>query len=234
VTESHRPSHISRRERARATRLRILTNAHSLFLEKGYAATTMEEIASAAGVAVQTVYYTFRTKSLLLRDVVESAGAGAPDEPPVAERTWMKEALTEPSGDRALAVAIEHGVDIYVRAVPLWPAVRAASMADPEIEIYLESVVANRRAGMGQLVRHLDEIGYLQPPMTLKRGTDIVCTIVSHETYLALTRDSDWTIEECKAWMWATLRQQLGGASEPSPSALRGLSFGAVEWQSGT
>lgn len=234
MTEVRGPTRTSRRERARATRLRILDSAHSLFLERGYAATTMEEIASRAGVAVQTVYYNFKTKSLLLREVVESAGAGAPDQPPVSERTWMREALTEASGDRALAVAIEHGVDIYVRAVPLWPAVRAASMVDPEIEIYLESVVANRRAGMGQLVRHLDEIGYLQPGTTVKRGTDIVCAIVSHETYLALARDAGWSIEECKAWMWTTLRWQLSGASEPTPSASRGLTFEGIEWQAGT
>lgn len=37
-------------------------------LERGYAATTMDEIAARAGVAVQTVHYTFRTKGLLLRE----------------------------------------------------------------------------------------------------------------------------------------------------------------------
>src|SRR6476661_4288364 len=111
---------VSRRDRAAATRLRIVTSAHELFVEHGYAATTMDGIAARAGVAVQTVYYTFRTKGLLLREVVEHAGAGRLDAPPVAERPWMREAMSEESGDRALAVAVEHGVDIYVRAAPLW------------------------------------------------------------------------------------------------------------------
>lgn len=218
-------SRTSRRERAKATRLRILASARSLFLERGYAATTMEEIADEAGVSVQTVYYTFNTKALLLREVVDSAGAGAADQPPVAERTWMKQVLAEPSGDRALAVAIENGVDIYVGAIPLWPAVQAASLADPEIQIYIESVIANRRAGMERLVRHLDEIGYLRPDLSVKRATDIVFTIVNHETYLALTRDADWSIEETKAWMWTTLRTQLSATPQPSPNSLMGLSF---------
>ena len=74
MTDVNSHPRTSRRDRARATRLRILTSAQALFIERGYAATTMEDIAAAAGVAVQTVYYTFRTKALLLREVVELAG----------------------------------------------------------------------------------------------------------------------------------------------------------------
>ena len=48
--------------RAAFTRLHIVKGAHDLFVDRGYAATPMDEIAARAGVAVQTVYYTFRTK----------------------------------------------------------------------------------------------------------------------------------------------------------------------------
>jgi len=221
----------SRRERARATRVRILTAAQSLFVEPGYAATTMEDIASVADVAVQTVYYTFKTKSLLLREAVELAGAGRPDEPPVADRAWMRQAMTERSGDRALAVAVEHGVDIYARAMPLWPALHAASVTDPDVENYFRSLAANRRAGMSHFVRRLDEIGYLRPDLTAQRGADIVFALFSHETYLALTGDANWPIEEYKAWLWTTLRTQLSDASESTPDAVRGLSFEALASQ---
>jgi TetR/AcrR family transcriptional regulator of autoinduction and epiphytic fitness len=225
MTEVKRDPGTSRRERARATRLRILANAQSLFTERGYAATTMDDIAAAAGVAVQTVYYTFKTKSSLLREAVELAGAGRPGEPPVADRAWMREAMTDKSGDRALAVAVEHGVDIYARAAPLWPALHAASVTDPDIETYFRSVVASRRAGMGQLVRRLDEIGYLRPGLTTQHGADLVFALFSHETYLALTRDASWPIEQYKAWLWNTLRTQLSGQAPPAPAALKGLSF---------
>ena len=56
----------TRRDRARATRLRITRAAYDLFCERGYTATTMAEIAESAGVAVQTVYFAFHTKSELL------------------------------------------------------------------------------------------------------------------------------------------------------------------------
>jgi AcrR family transcriptional regulator len=216
---------ISRRDRARATRLRILTSAHSLFVERGYAATTMEDIAAAAGVAVQTVYYTFKTKASLLREAVELAGAGGPGEPAVEDRAWMRQAMTEPSGDRAVAIAVEHGVDIFARAAPLWPALHAAAVTDPDAATYFHSLAARRRAGMGQLVRHLEQIGFLRPDMATDRAADIVFALVSHETYLALTRDAGWQIEKYKAWLWATLRAQLAGPAEPAPDAVRGLSF---------
>ena len=225
TTTVNRDPRTSRRDRARATRLRILTTAQSLFVERGYAATTMDDIAREAGVAVQTTYYTFGTKASLLREVVELAGAGRPDEPPVAERAWMREAMTEQSGDRALALAIEHGVDIYARATPLFPALQAASVTDPDIESYFRSVVAARRGGMGELVRRLAEIGYLRPDVTAQQGADIVFALFSHETYLALTRDAGWSTEQYKAWLWSILRTQLSDAGAPARDALRGLSF---------
>jgi hypothetical protein len=78
---------------------------------------------------------------------------------------------------------------------------------------------------MGQLVRHLEQIGFLRPDMATDRAADIVFALVSHETYLALTRDAGWPIEQYKAWLWATLRAQLAGPAEPAPDAVRGLSF---------
>lgn len=214
-----------RRERAQATRRRILASAHTQFVERGYAATTMYDIATDAGVAVQTVYYTFKTKALLLQEVVEFAGAGDPDAPPVSERPWMREALTNPNGDRALAVAIEHGVDIFARAAPLWPALDAAAVTDPDAEAYLRSLSANRRAGMGELVQRLDSLGYLRQGLSPARGTDVVFALFNHETYLALTRDASWSTEEYKAWLWTTLRGQLADETAATADALQGLSF---------
>ena len=115
-------------------------------------------------------------------------------------------------------------MDIYARAAPLWPALHAASVTGPDVETCFRSVVANRRAGMGQLVRRLGEIG-LRPDLTAQRGADLVFALVSHETYLALTRDASWPIEQYKAWLWATLRTQLSGQAPPATDAVKGLSF---------
>src|SRR5258706_4658003 len=62
-----------RAQQARATRRRIIDQAAKLFIEQGYAATTLDQISTAAGVAVQTVYFHFRNKATVLKGVVDVA-----------------------------------------------------------------------------------------------------------------------------------------------------------------
>src|SRR5438046_8012969 len=81
------PAKLSRRERAKATQWRIVKAAYTLFCARGYAGTTMAEMAEGAGVAVQTVYFTFHTKSALLSRASNFAAMGedeplAPDKQP--------------------------------------------------------------------------------------------------------------------------------------------------------
>src|SRR2546427_5429982 len=70
------PAKLTRRERAKATHWRIVKAAYTLFCARGYAGTTMAQIAEAAGVAVQTLYFTFHTKSMLLSRAHDLAGMG--------------------------------------------------------------------------------------------------------------------------------------------------------------
>src|SRR6478735_5690169 len=141
----------TRAEQARQTRNRMLGSARELFITDGYGSTTMERIARDAGVAVQTLYYTFRTKGQLLCEVVEATAAGDDRAAPVVQRAWVQDMLTATTGQRVLALAVEHGADIFVRAAPLWPAVAAAS-ADADVDRYWKGVTANRRAGQARIV----------------------------------------------------------------------------------
>ena len=215
----------ARRERARATRVTILEAAYRLFCQQGYGPTTMEAIAAAAGVAVQTVYYVFRTKSALLKEVVETAAAGQPDPDPVPERAWMREAMTTPDGKRALALTVEHGVDIYARVAPLGPTVQAAAAVDPDINEYWHGISRARRAAMERLIAHLSELAQLRPGLDPRRAADILFAVNSHETFLALTRDAGWTLLEYKAWLYESLSQQLLDPAKSAQPRTEDLSF---------
>ena len=135
-----------------------------------------------AGVAVQTLYYTFRTKGQLLCEVVEITAAGDEDAVPVAQRAWVQDMLTATSGQRVLALAVEHGADIFVRAAPLWPAVAAAA-ADPHVEHYWRGVTADRRAGQARMVARLDELGVLRHGLDPDRATDLVVVLFGHDVF---------------------------------------------------
>jgi TetR/AcrR family transcriptional regulator, regulator of autoinduction and epiphytic fitness len=215
----------ARRDRARATRSKIVSAAHRLFCAQGYTPTTMEAIAAGADVAVQTVYYVFRTKATLLREVVETAAAGEPDPPPVAQRAWMREAMTSTDGHRAMAVAVEHGTDIYARVAPLTQAIQTAAVTDPDINAYWHSVAQSRQDGMHRLVESLAEHGQLRPGLDRKRATDILTVVYSHETFLGLTRGAGWTVPEYKAWLYETLSHQLLKPGHRRTRATSGLSY---------
>lgn len=202
--------------------------ARELFVSQGYADTTMKQIAAGAGVAVQTVYYTFKTKGALLCEVMEVAGAGADDPVPVAQRPWMRETMAATSQQRIIALAVEHATGIYERVAALWPAVDAAAAADPDIGEYWRGVTANRRAGQHAMVARIAELGGLRPELDVERGTDVVVVLFGHDVYRGLVQDAGWTVPSYKAWLFTTLVQQLLGQQQADATDLRGLSFAAV------
>src|ERR1044072_8419766 len=85
-----------RRARSRATRLRITKAASSLFRDRGYTRTTMADIAEAAGVAVQTVYFVFHTKTEVLNSAYGSAVMGEEGPAVPQEQAWNRQAVAEP------------------------------------------------------------------------------------------------------------------------------------------
>lgn len=206
----------TRRERAQATRRRIIEAALIHFRDHGYAASTMETIAADAGVAVQTVYFTFRTKAALLLAAVTVAG-GEPDEPesPV-DRTWFADVMAATSGVRRLALIVELGNEIYRRVAPLMSAVHAAAAVDPGVDLAWREVAARRRDGMRQAIDAFTRRDELRPGLDPSLALDLMFGAHRVETYLAFTKDCGWPMERYKAWQFATLVHQLlpAGAAE--------------------
>ncbi|MCL1489833.1 MAG: TetR/AcrR family transcriptional regulator [Pseudanabaena sp. Salubria-1] len=75
--ESSKPSQPNRPEKTAA----ILDGAMRVFLEQGYAGTTMDKVASAAGVSKPTVYNHFQDKEALFNALMEKL---------VIENEWAK------------------------------------------------------------------------------------------------------------------------------------------------
>lgn len=216
----------SRAERARQTRRRMIDTAQKLFVSQGYPATTMDQIAAGAGVAVQTVYYSFKTKGNLLSEVVEVTAAGEDEVVPTMQRAWAQDMLAATSAQRILALGTEHGTGIYERVAQLWPAVSAAAAADAAVADYWRSVTTGRRAGQGAMVRRIAQLGALRPELDPHRATDLVYLFAGHDPYRALVMDAGWPVSVFKAWLFCTLVQQLLPSQDWDPDATSGLSFG--------
>lgn len=198
-----------RQRRARETRRRMLNAAASLFAGRGYVPTTMADIADEAGVAVQTVHFTFHTKAELLRDLISVVSAGEEEPKPVMERPWVREALVSDDPQRTLALSVEHGTDIFRRMAPLRNTVETAASIDPEVAALWKSIAAARRAGIGKLLQAIAERGQLSARHTVRAAADIMCVIHSHDAFLSLVARCGWSVEEYKAWQYETLCEQL-------------------------
>src|SRR5258705_11208909 len=92
-----------RRERAEPTRLAIAAAAGRLFAERGYAATSIEEIAAAAGVGRATVFSSVGGKPELLKAAYRLAVRGpASADTPLGEQPRSRRISAKPDAPKLL------------------------------------------------------------------------------------------------------------------------------------
>ena len=121
-----------RRQQALDTRLAILDAAQRLFERDGYVATTMEDIAGEAGVALKTVYSAFTTKGGLLRAVWDLLLKGDVDDAPVAEREWYLSMLDERDPHQQLRRLAHGACEVKVRIGALLRVIRSAAVVEAD------------------------------------------------------------------------------------------------------
>jgi AcrR family transcriptional regulator len=194
-----------KKERARATRRKIIAAATDLFVAQGYAATKLEDVAARAGVAVQTVYFHFTNKRTLLKEAVDVASAG--DDEPVAllDRPYLAEIRAEPDGRRALAAWMSLSRAIFERVAPIMAVVRDASGTDPDVADQWRVSQDQRAVAHRELAALLDAKGALKPGLTLDRAGDIIFTIVSPEVFMLLTVERGWSPAEWESFVTGTV-----------------------------
>jgi AcrR family transcriptional regulator len=198
-----------RQQQASQTRMRILDTAQRLFTERGYGATTMEAIASEAGVATDTVYSTFRTKGGLLHKLLDVRVGG--DDSPVAvlDRAGPQTVRAEPNQKRQIAGFAAGIAEIQERAVPVDEIMRGAAAVDPEIAALRERMQALRYTNLTQFVSWLQAKGPLRGGMTADEAAAIVWTLASPEVHGLLRGDRGWSRERYAVWLSDTLSRTL-------------------------
>jgi AcrR family transcriptional regulator len=200
-----------KKNRARATRRKIIAAATELFIAHGYAATKLEDVATKARVAVQTVYFHFSNKRTLLKESVDVAAVGDDAPVPLLERPFVQEIRDEPDPRTALAIWTATSREIFVRVAPIMRVVRDAAAMD---EAMAEQWAVNQRqraAAQRMLVELLAEKGALRDGLSPDRATDIVFSLISHELFLLLTVERGWGADEWERWITATVGDAVLG-----------------------
>jgi AcrR family transcriptional regulator len=197
-----------RRARSARTRARVVAAATSLFVDRGYLATTIEAVADAAEVAPQTVYYVFGTKRNLLAAVLDASIAGDVEPVSVLDRPWFGSLEAEPDAGVAIEHLVGAGVAIVARTAPVYEVVRRAA-ADPEVGVLLEDNRRRRRDDQRRLVEILERSGHLRPDLDVATAADVLYGILNEEVFLLFTADCGWEVDRFVRWATAMVRHEL-------------------------
>jgi len=213
-----------RRDQAAATQLRIITAARQLLLDRGYPATTMADVAAAAGVVVQTVYSAMGGgKAALAKRVWDVTLAGDLDPVPLGAREEVRLLLAEPDPQRKLTRYAALSRQLYERLGPLARVLRAGAATEPELRSLLDTTETERLTGTTRLATHLDAVGALRPGLTVERAGQRLWVINSGETADSLILRCQWTLDEYEAWMAESM---INAVLRPDPSRVEGPATG--------
>jgi AcrR family transcriptional regulator len=198
-----------RRAQARANRRRIVAAATDLFVEQGYAATTITAIAAAADVAPQTVYAAFGSKAALLGEAVGVAMAG--DDEPIAifDRPDAQAVLAAPSPAAAAAGFASASTRLLANAGRLMHAADAAADTDPELDSLRRNGHRMRLADMQRVAKAFDRAGFLRPGLSAALAADILWATASPDAFRAFTVHRGWTAARYERWLAETIEHAL-------------------------
>ena len=179
-----------RRAAARQRRKNILDAAFELMLERGYAATTIAHIASAAGVSPETIYKTFGGKTGVVRALFHRALEGAGSVPAEQRSNRLRSVST---GHELVAGWAQLASEVAPRGAPLVMLLRDAAASDPQARSVLEEIDDSRVVRMRDNARALIATGDVRPGLTVAHVTDVLFAVSSAEMYELLVIRRGWT-----------------------------------------
>jgi AcrR family transcriptional regulator len=207
--KSGRPYDSSRRQaQARQTRAAVLAAARARFLDDGYAATTIGQIASDAGVSVETVYKAFANKAGLLKAIFDVAIVGDDEPIPLQERDMVARIQAESDGRKKLQIYGAAYTERAERAVPIQLLVRDAAASDPGARAVLDQLNEERLAGMTAFSAHLHESKVLRKGVRAADARDVLWFFTAPEVFERLVIERGWSTKRFATW----ITQQLAAA----------------------
>lgn len=176
-----------REEQAAGTRRSVLRAARGLFTERGYAGTTVAQVARRAGVSVDTLYASVGRKPQLLLAVHDMV-LGSADEPIAAEERDYVNAIREATGARAkLATYAEALGRLLPVTVPLAESLRLAAQSDVECRRVWDGLSERRAINMLRFADELRKTGELREELSDADVAHLVWMTNSPEFYQLAT-----------------------------------------------
>ena len=202
------PSRTRRARKAQETHQRIVQAATRLFLQRGYVPTTIDAIAKAADVAVETFYARFRNKTnvmIAVKDAAVTEGGNVPLE----QRPELATLGAETDQRRQVQIAATLSRHMLERISPVYALLRDAAAADDSLRDHLAAEIERRRAFQRTLVELIRSRGPLRPHLTIDQAADSYSALANPDVYLLLTTHHGWTPDQFQAWLADSLQLLL-------------------------
>ena len=182
-----------RSEQAQRTRSAVLDAAGRCFLDKGYAATTMKDVAVEAGVSVQTVFGQGSKASLLLA-CVDRAVVGDDEEVPFRQRALFQRVLEAPARADKLDAAREMARTYVPLTIPMIQVFADAAAGDAEIAEAWTEYERRRFQDDRVLIGAFEP--WRRPGLDVDRATEIFWGVFSHVPIDNLVRVRGWAVDQ--------------------------------------
>ncbi len=198
----NRRYHSPRRvEQAAATRAAVLSAARELFVNNGYSATTITDIAAKARVSPDTIYATVGRKPALLRELVESAISGTEHPVPAEQRDYVLRIAAADTAVEKITIYAHAITAIQQRMAPVFLALRDAATTDGECAALWRDIANRRATNMGTFATDLRNTGALREDLTNDQVADIIWSMNAAEYWDLLVRERCWTPDQFAEWL---------------------------------
>ena len=195
--------------RTRLARAAVVDAARTLFLERGYGATTIEAISGLADVPPATVYRLFSSKHGILKSLLEQSIVGDDEDVPMADRPPVRALLAERDPTQQLAGFVALTAQVNAAVAPLYRILVSAAGDDADAAALLDTLTRQRQQGQRRIARSLARAGALRAGVRERDAADIIHALLSPELYRLLVIDRGWTTERYQPWLTKTLIDQL-------------------------
>jgi TetR/AcrR family transcriptional regulator, regulator of cefoperazone and chloramphenicol sensitivity len=194
---------LRRATQARETRAEIARAARRLFVSRGWAATTVRDVAREAGVSVPTVYAAYGNKAGLTRALADAADLSAG-----ASRMLEELEASAAAPGRQLAAMAAYDRRLFERAGDVIALVREAARTEPELATAYHD---GRRRGdeTRALVFSSWPDGVLRHGLDVRSAVDVYAAMCNIDVYTTLTTERGWSPGRVERWWGEALARQL-------------------------
>ncbi len=184
-----------RAEYAEMTHQAVLAAALDLFSQKGYARTTVDEIATLARVSPATVYAQCGGKSGLLETLMDVGTSG-----PLIDDAQAA-CLAAPTAHEKLAKLAEAYLAVYRGSGTILRIIEAAATSSPHAAAFLDEANRRQKHSVGEIIDQIMDSGDLSDGLSRADAVNIIFWLFRYDQIALAVEEFGWSEDRTQEWI---------------------------------